>query len=67
MKIKILIFFRKITSTERWTILAEYFDQASYFDIETNGEPYGDNITLIVCYHKGRLYKFLNGKTLNRF
>lgn len=60
-------FSEKLHPTERWTILAEYFEQASYFDIETNGEPYGDNITLIVCYHKGRLYKFLNGENLESF
>jgi uncharacterized protein len=53
--------------TEKWKILAEYFDKASYFDIETNGETYGDNITLVVCYHKGRLYKFLNGDNLENF
>ena len=60
-------FAERLHPTERWTILAEYFEEASYFDIETNGEPYGDNITLIVCYHKGRLYKFLNGDNLSAF
>jgi hypothetical protein len=60
-------FTEKLHPTEKWTILAEYFEEASYFDIETNGEPYGDNITLIVCFHKGRLYKFLNGDNLEAF
>lgn len=60
-------FAENLHSTEKWKILAEYFEQASYFDIETNGETYGDNITLIVCYHKGRLYKFLNGDNLEAF
>ena len=60
-------FAEKIHPSEKWTILAEYFQEASYFDIETNGESYGDNITLIVCYHKGKLYKFLHGDNLEAF
>ena len=60
-------FAERLHAKEKWKLLAEYFDQASYFDIETNGEPYGDNITLIVCYHKNRLYKFINGDNLDAF
>lgn len=60
-------FAEKLHAKEKWKLLAEYYEQASYFDIETNGQPYGDNITLIVCYHKNRLYKFINGDNLDVF
>jgi uncharacterized protein YprB with RNaseH-like and TPR domain len=57
----------KIHPSEKWKILSENFSRATYFDIETNGMNYGDNITLIICYHKKRVYQFLNGDNLDAF
>lgn len=60
-------FAEKIHPSEKWRMLATYIDSSSYFDIETTAETYGDNITVIVCYHKGKLYKYINGENLHEF
>ncbi|MCB1192441.1 MAG: ribonuclease H-like domain-containing protein [Leptospiraceae bacterium] len=52
---------------DKWRILGRYFDRLSYFDIETDGLGYDSRITLIVCYHKGRLYEFVRHENLEGF
>lgn len=53
---------------EHWRILASYFDQATFFDIETTGLSSFDSIiTLIVAYHKGQLHTFLFQENLDDF
>lgn len=52
---------------DQWRILARYFESLSYFDIETSGLNYDSYITLIVCYHKGRLYQFVKNENLEEF
>ncbi len=60
-------FSTKLHPKEKWKVLEENFSRACFFDIETNGQNYGDNITLIICYYKNRVYQFLNGDNLDSF
>ncbi len=52
---------------DQWRILGHFFHKASFFDIETSGLTYYDSITLIVCYHKGKLYEFVADENLDGF
>lgn len=53
---------------EKWRILADYFSRASYFDIETTGLSLTKSeITVIVCFHRGKLHTFVQGENLNDF
>lgn len=52
---------------DQWRILDHFFDEASFFDIETSGLSYYDITTLIVCYHKGKLYEYVADENLNEF
>lgn len=68
MEQKDLSFFaRTIHSAEKHLVLSEFCDQASYFDIETTGLEYDDQITVIACWHKGQLYSFVEGENLDDF
>lgn len=60
-------FSLKLHPKEKWKVLEENLSRACYFDIETNGQKYGDNITLIICYYKNHVYQFLNGDNLDSF
>ena len=62
-----LYFSEKLHPSEKWKLLKENLSIATYFDIETNGYSYGDNITLIICYSKNRVYQFVNGDNLESF
>lgn len=63
----IQFFCNALDARDKWRILADYYELLSFFDIETNGYFYGDNITVITCLHKNRLYKFVNGENLDDF
>jgi len=52
---------------EHWRVLAAYFDRLSYFDIETSGLSYDAYVTCIVCYHRGSLWRFVQGENLDDF
>ncbi|MBU3914766.1 ribonuclease H-like domain-containing protein [bacterium] len=61
-------FVSKLPTKEHWRILGTYYQQATYFDIETTGlSPYDSFTTLIVAYHKDKLYTFLYGENLDAF
>lgn len=58
----------KFPTKEQWRIVADFFEEASYFDIETTGfAEEVSQITLIVCYHKGKLYNFVKDENLDEF
>ena len=46
----------RFVSPDQWRILGHYFEDASYFDIETTGLTVFDEISVICCYHKGELH-----------
>jgi uncharacterized protein YprB with RNaseH-like and TPR domain len=52
---------------DRWRILDHYFEQATFFDIETEGLHYDAPITTIVCWHQGRLWTFIEHENLDDF
>ncbi len=58
---------RQFHSRDQWRILGHYFSEASFFDIETTGLDWMDTISMIVCYHRGRLYRFYDGENLEEF
>ncbi|MCB1156743.1 MAG: ribonuclease H-like domain-containing protein [Leptospiraceae bacterium] len=63
----IAFFVKHIHPKERFLLLAEYFDDLSFFDIETNGQTWGDCITTIACFHKGKIYNFVSGENMEEF
>jgi uncharacterized protein YprB with RNaseH-like and TPR domain len=52
---------------EQWRVLAAYFDRISYFDIETSGLSFDAYVTCVVCYHQGKLYRFVRDQNLDDF
>lgn len=60
-------FVDHLSTKDRWRILAQYVDEASYFDIETAGLEYDDPITVISCWHKGEVHNFVEHENLDDF
>ena len=52
---------------DRWRILHQYLDQTSFFDIETAGLEYDAPVTVIACWHKGKLKTFVEYENLDTF
>jgi uncharacterized protein YprB with RNaseH-like and TPR domain len=52
---------------DKWRVLHEYFDETSFFDIETSGLEYDASITVIACWHRGAVQTFVAGDGLDRF
>ena len=63
----IAYFVERFTGPDRWRILAHYIDQTSFFDIETTGLEYDAPISVIVCWHQGRLHSFVEHENLDDF
>jgi len=63
----IAYFVDALCPEDKWRILAEFFDQTSYFDIETSGLEMDATITVIVCWHQGRLHTFVEHENLDEF
>lgn len=63
----IAFFTERLHPSDRHLILTEFGSQASYFDIETTGLEYDDQITVIACWHKGKLFSFIEGENLDDF
>lgn len=60
-------FVRQLSPEDKWRVLCEFFDQTSYFDIETSGLEVDAEITVIVCWHRGRLHTFVEHENLDDF
>lgn len=58
-------FVKEFHPEDRWRILADFFDKASFFDIETDG--YYNRITTISVYHKEKLHNFTRYENLEEF
>jgi uncharacterized protein YprB with RNaseH-like and TPR domain len=56
-----------LATQDHWRILGRYFEKAAYFDLETTGLDGDSEVTLIACYHKERLYRFVKGENLDGF
>ena len=62
----IAYFVENFSRRDHWRILGQYFDRASYFDIEISG-PAMLVVTAIACYHRGEAMTFLRGENLDDF
>jgi len=60
-------FTSKLPALEQWRVLAHWFNQASFFDIETSGLEADSIVTLVCCLHEGRPLRFLAGDNLEEF
>jgi len=60
-------FVDHLAPKDKWRILAQYFQQATFFDIETMGLELDDPITVIVCWHKQQFHNFVEHENLDEF
>ena len=60
-------FSSRLPPLEQWRVLAHWFEQASYFDIETSGLEADSIVTLVCCFHGERPLRFLAGENLDDF
>jgi uncharacterized protein YprB with RNaseH-like and TPR domain len=60
-------FAARLPPQEQWRVLAQWFDKASFFDIETSGLEADSIVTLVCCFHGGRPLRFLAGENLDAF
>ena len=53
---------------EHWRILAQFFPEATFFDIETTGLSYYDSCTTVIAaYHRQKLHTFIYEENLDDF
>jgi uncharacterized protein YprB with RNaseH-like and TPR domain len=60
-------FASRLPALEQWRLLAQWFGQASYFDIETSGLEASSIVTLVCCFHEGRPLHFLADENMDDF
>ena len=60
-------FVDRFTGSDKWRILAHFFERTSFFDIETMGLEQHAPITVIVCWHRSRLWSFVEHENLDAF
>lgn len=60
-------FTKRLPPLEQWRVLTHWFEQASYFDIETSGLEVDSIVTLVCCFHEGRPLRFLAGENIEDF
>ena len=60
-------FTSRLPALEQWRILAQWFEQASFFDIETSGLEADSIVTLVCCFHDGQPLHFLANENLDEF
>ena len=63
----IQFFVDRFDPQDKWRILDHFLDRTSFFDIETTGLEYDATITVIVCWHDGRLHTFVEHENLDDF
>jgi uncharacterized protein len=64
----IAFFVEHLPIREHWRILARWFQQATFFDIETTGlSPYHNDVGVICAFQSGCLYRFVRGPDLDGF
>ncbi len=60
-------FLDRFVPQDRWRILAHFFEDISYFDIETAGLQADAPITVIVCWHRRKLHTYVENENLDDF
>ena len=57
----------RLSTRDHWRILEHFIDDVSFFDIETAGLEYDDPVTVIACWHRGRIQTFVEHENLDEF
>ena len=57
----------RLAPADRWRILHDFFDEASFFDIETTGLSRSASATVITCWHQGTMHAFVEDENLDQF
>ncbi|MGE0757255.1 MAG: ribonuclease H-like domain-containing protein [Pirellulaceae bacterium] len=60
-------FVHAFARSDTWRIVAHFIDEATFFDIETTGLEIDAPITVIMCWHRGRLHAFVEHENLDGF
>lgn len=60
-------FVEHFAPQDKWRILSHFFEQTTYFDIETQGLEFDAPITVIACWHRGTLQTFAEHENLDAF
>lgn len=60
-------FVDRFAAEDKWRILSHFLQDATYFDIETEGLEFDAPVTVIGCWHRGRLWTFMEGENLDGF
>jgi uncharacterized protein YprB with RNaseH-like and TPR domain len=60
-------FTKRLPPLEQWRVLTHWFEQASYFDIETSGLDADSIVTLVCCFHEGAPLRFMADENLDDF
>jgi uncharacterized protein len=60
-------FINAFSAADKWRVLSHFFDEATFFDIETTGLEYDATITVIVAWHHHQLHTFVEHENLDDF
>lgn len=60
-------FVKRLAPPDKWRILAHYYEETTFFDIETTGLEFDAMITVIACWHRGQVRTFLEHENLDEF
>jgi uncharacterized protein YprB with RNaseH-like and TPR domain len=60
-------FLKVFPAADRWRILAHFFEDATFFDIETTGLEFDATITVVTAWHRGQLRTFVEHENLDDF
>ena len=57
----------RFVAEDKWRILNHFIQEATFFDIETEGLEFEAPVTVIGCWHRGQLRTFMEGENLDAF
>lgn len=60
-------FVDRFVAQDKWRILSHFIQDATFFDIETQGLEFDAPVTVIGCWHRGELRTFVDGENLDEF
>ena len=61
-------FTASFPTAEQWRILGNYFDRATFIDVETTGlSRHSCHASVIAAFHKGEMHSFVYGENLDDF
>ncbi len=60
-------FVDRLAPLDKWRIVSEFLNDISFFDIETMGLEHDSPITVIACWHRGKVQTFVEHENLDDF